>query len=436
MEKVIQESACPKCKTKLPVHVEYVTWCHVCGWNLNPAQPPPLDNAFVRLYEQIGLVQNEALFKSLKQNGRLTPRLSLAQIVAFSLAALVHLSTLLVLLVGIFVLVRGWPNIFAIGGGALCLLIFWHMLPRLAKPETDFLARKEFPTLYDLAEEVAQAVNAPSPDVIQLDSGFTAQIAEYGWKRQRVLTIGLPLWHILDDDERLALVAHELAHLVNGDPLRGIFVGTAVSSLAKWYTGLHPRALWRPQHGALAILEWPANLLLLIAAQLPLLTARLLVYLLLRNSLRAEFYADRLAASVAGTAATLRMLEKLYFFGAYQTVVHQVGAVRRSNRDFFAELNQRIQDTPPRELERIRRIQRLESSRLDATHPPTPLRIEMLESHRIEQAAVQISPEIFARIEQEYAPVQAEMRRFFNKENLAIEQVLGRSKKVTVETDG
>ena len=45
-----------------------------------------------------------------------------------------------------------------------------------------------------------------------------------------MLFIGLPLFAILDDAERVSVLGHELAHGVNGDPTRGFVVGTAMIS--------------------------------------------------------------------------------------------------------------------------------------------------------------------------------------------------------------
>jgi len=47
--------------------------------------------------------------------------------------------------------------------------------------------------------------------------------------------------------------------------------------------------------------------------------------------------------------------------------------------DLFDEIEAAVESIPERERERRRRVARLEDARLDATHPPTGLRIRLLE---------------------------------------------------------
>ena len=58
-----------------------------------------------------------------------------------------------------------------------------------------------------------------------------------------MLRLGVPLLTILDGQEVVALVGHELAHQVNGDATRGLVVGTALETLRRWYYAFTPGPL-------------------------------------------------------------------------------------------------------------------------------------------------------------------------------------------------
>jgi Zn-dependent protease with chaperone function len=177
-----------------------------------------------------------------------------------------------------------------------------------------------------------------------------------------VLELGLPLLCILDDQEKLALLAHELAHDVNRDATRGVLVGSAMTSLSRWY------AVMRPVHLALS----------LGFTELIHLYALLLSHLCWRDAQRAEYLADGLAAQVVGTAAMLSLLDKLHVTHARYLLAPNPADRERPDR-FFDDLRERLAAIPPREWERIRRVERLHVSRLDATHPPTAYRIALLD---------------------------------------------------------
>lgn len=74
--------------------------------------------------------------------------------------------------------------------------------------------------------------------------------------------------------------------------------------------------------------------------------------------------------------------------------------------DFFAELRREVAEVPPRELERIRRVEQLEGSQLDVTHPPTVYRIEYLQSRRNPTAEVSCPAAESEQIDRELAALQ------------------------------
>ena len=53
--------------------------------------------------------------------------------------------------------------------------------------------------------------------MIAFTAEFNASFTTVGWRGTPVFRLGVPLLTILDDQEIVALLAHEMAHEVNGD---------------------------------------------------------------------------------------------------------------------------------------------------------------------------------------------------------------------------
>jgi len=122
----------------------------------------------------------------------------------------------------------------------------------------------------------------------------------------------------------------------------------------------------------------------------------------MRDSQRAEYLADALAASVAGTASAISSHEKTLLHSAFEHVVKDLARPGEEG-DVFVEIHARLSAVPERERERRRRVARLEESRLDVTHPPTALRIRLLEERPQQEAKVTLDEERSTAIDQELA---------------------------------
>ncbi len=196
------------------------------------------------------------------------------------------------------------------------------------------------------------------------------------------------------------------AHGVNGDPNRHLFIGSAVSSLATWYDWLYPGN----SYGNIILIMF--GVILYAVSGIPRLGLYALIHLLWRDSQRAEYWADYLGATVSGTDAALCALDKMHFSRAYENAAQHV-YVGWEHVDFFDELQREVSSMPARELERIRRVERLEGTRLDTTHPPTAYRIEFLKSHRVTEAKVVLTDGDNARIERELAALRDQIQNHF-----------------------
>jgi Zn-dependent protease with chaperone function len=402
----LAQQPCPTCQASIPVYLEYVTWCDQCGWNLQPQKPSQSLSLFDRLYGAAGKHSSQTLLSAVLRAGSLKPGLTLSRVLAFGIALGVHLLTLGFALLGIRLLIGGWPNPFAILAGIVCLGCAWVVRPRFSRVDERVVLRKQLPALYQLADDIAGALGTQPVSGIVLTWEFNAAFTQVGWRQRSVVYLGLPLLSVLNSQEKVALLAHELAHGANGDVRRGLVVGTAVSSLVEWYLMIRPASLWSYEHGIENIVVVPANLLRLGLSEVVKLVLYVLVHLLWHDSQRAEYFADYLSAQVAGTDAAQTTLNKLHLRDALSLMLSRATWQSR-NHSFLADFRRAVADLPERELERVRRIRQQEGARLNTTHPPTMHRIAFLQARPVMMPKVSLSPDESERLEQELMSAQS-----------------------------
>lgn len=383
------QQRCPRCGASVPVDDRYPIWCDSCNWNVQPRQPAPPRTVLESLYTKLNARVGRNLHEQLLHATSLRPTMTVSRLLGFTLAGAVHVLTLVTGGVGVLLLVRSAGNGLILSLGLLCLFVVWLVRPRLGRLRDAPAPRTDFPALYSLANRVASNLGTAPVDAIVLTGAYNAYFRRVGWRHRAVLGLGLPLLSVLDEQETVALIAHELAHAINGDATRSLFVGSAISSLSRWYRILYPLRL------ALSLGFYELAYLWMLG----------LNHLLWRDKQRAEYLADHCSARVAGTAAALSALDKLHLDGIYAQAVRYTAA-QPAQRRLIAVLRQSIALLPRRERERLRRVQRLEASRLDSTHPPTAYRIALLEAHAALPASVSVAPEAFAAITRELATAE------------------------------
>ncbi len=85
-------------------------------------------------------------------------------------------------------------------------------------PDNDLgpiLRRSDAPGLFEEVAEVARRLGVRPPEEVRL--AFLPCCGVIAWRNSRALLLGLPLLHVLTLAELRAVLAHELAHLANGD---------------------------------------------------------------------------------------------------------------------------------------------------------------------------------------------------------------------------
>jgi Zn-dependent protease with chaperone function len=401
---LIKHLQCPVCKTMLPVYEGCTTWCDQCGWSLEPRELPPPETLFEKLYRSISEKSSQRLFKRMMERRSLEATVTLSKLLAFLMAGCIHGVSLAFLALGIWLSFFAFPIFPGIVFGLPFLGLAWVFLPDVPKLSLSPVSEERFPTLYEVVNRIARNLGGSKIDGIVITMQFNAAFGQYGWRRKRILFLGLPLFSILSGREKVALISHELAHGKNGDPNRNFFIHTAMRSLTEWYRIIHPRNRWRVNAGPATILLLLINLASLPVAGMIWLLGYLFSQLIWYDIQRAEYLADLLAAQVSGTDAQLSVLDKSHLDDVYRLSLKKA-YLSKTGQSFFAHFQRRASRMPARELERIRRVEKMEGSRIDRTHPPTAHRVEFLEVHYVSEATVVLSSEELVQLEKELAPV-------------------------------
>ena len=391
---------CEACGTRVPVQDLVRTWCDDCGWNLS--DPAPGQNSIDPIIAALDELHGTWLLNQViaVPERKLRPGLRMSTVVAFALSLSIMAANFLVALTGLYVVIRGWPNPIFVASGIALILAGWFLRPRLGSVPADCLTRSAFPNLFSMVDGIAGQLEIEPIEHVRVDHQFSASMAQAGLARTPVLTIGLPLWASLTGQERVALMAHELAHQVNRDPARSTIIGGSLSALDRWIYLLGP-AHENP-HNLPDVLVHVVMRLLRGAASA--LRSRL-TQLLYLDSQRAGYLSDYLAAKVAGPVATAKLLGKLGLGGNLEAVARRAYfAGDTDGRTVIDAFRAFVETVPEREMERVRRADEMENARIDTSHPPTASRITFIKSRHFELPTVILSDALSRAIDDELQP--------------------------------
>ncbi len=329
---------------------------------------------------------------------------------AAQLIAIVIVSTPYVVgAIGIAVLALGYPHIPLLGLGVLLIAAAIYLRPRALRNDSPTLTENDAPTLLGLLDRIADELEAPRIDGVQVTNDFNAYVVEFN-PRERVVGIGAPLWLALDHGERLALLAHEVAHLANDDPARGRLTGAAMVTLSRWLDLFSPPALVARGTGMEFVDDRGFFAQLASGLFGGAIDAIALSYekLIFVESQRAEYLADILAASVAGAPAMQSVLKKIilaplaedfvsrsYYDGSRELCVFDgmAKAVDAPDADAADQLFAEAAET-------------LHS--VDSSHPPTRYRMEVIGALDQGQCKVQAEALDWKRIDDELSAAISE----------------------------
>lgn len=400
---------CPSCRVTVPNGGAWVTWCDACDWNVSGGRQPEPKKGLRRVQARIVTRAAERLHAEMVGHGSAgTGRVPMGA--AFGAAVVISI----VVLTGVVALAAcviwaaavahawwHWPL------AVFCGLLLAALLPRPNPLRDDVLelTREEAPHTWRLVDEVSDRLGLRPPAVLGFDPRFNAAVTRIGWRHRSTLIIGAPCWTLLDMQEKVALLGHELGHVRHGDTAWRVPVSAASTVLGRLQGLLQPDPVWSARRGlglfgpAVNALKWvlrmPVTGLLVL---LSVATAR--------YGQRKEYHADLAAAGMAGPAAASSLLVRL--LGLEGTTVRVAAAVRRGEGPWHTlGTSARI---PARERERLMRLGVRDGHRVDDTHPPTHLRLDLVSS--VKPVVAPFSADHLAvGVERELAAVQVRLTR-------------------------
>lgn len=382
MQKAIalsEANLCPSCGKDILTYKNEPQWCQHCEWNLFNDSPHS-KTLYSKIYYKIGRKLSKNLLSEIQKDISSRPRNSFAKYVAFSIATVIHFSAIFLVATAVLCI----TTLPIVVGGALALFLFlvsWNLRPNLGKwPKKDVLDRNKYPTLYTLTDKISDELKTKRFSGIVLVQDFNAYYSEIGFPmfKRKLLTIGVPLIYVLDKDEFVALLSHETSHGANGDISRGSYIAAALANLAGWYFMLKPQSDYEGHIQGAGIAVFIGNLFGTLASFVPWFFYYILAHLLLRQNQESEYFADGLAAEVAGSSHLKSMLLKLR---AANPFYHLVEKAAQSKSNVFELISSEgLPAQSSHEFERLRRIEEKVGLSLDATHPPLEYRIKYLET--------------------------------------------------------
>ncbi|MDN3356880.1 M48 family metallopeptidase [Actinomadura sp. DC4] len=341
----------------------------------------------------------DALYEEVSGSEVTRPGWDLARVTSYALALLMHAGTL-ALVVAAGLLLWTDVNVVTVIAAAVLLTTAFLVAPRFGRLRGQVRLRTDAPALFRLIDRIGAEIGARPVHAVVVTGAFNAAYGTVGLRRRRVLELGLPLWDTLTEQQRVAVLGHELAHGVNGDSRHGLVAGTSLSTLARLHHALRPGGRDRRMN---YLVDLSARLLQAVAGSVVSLVYRIQRATTLRAGQRAEYLAARVASPVAAVDALDAVVTTA---DSHATAVRRHALTQRKT-DFWADRRQALTDLPEHERER-RRL------RVDESHPPTHLRIAVLRSRPDAEARVRLeageSGRIQAELTPDYARVAGELR--------------------------
>ncbi|MBT2383288.1 M48 family metallopeptidase [Streptomyces sp. ISL-11] len=412
--------ACPECGSAIPVDERYVDWCGSCDWNVDPNPVDPRPGRVAAVRRALARRYGEQLADEMGRRGGLgRPRRDAATVAAVALALLVHGMTVALTVAGVLLVVLGWSTVVQPLIGVVALVMAAVLFPRPARlrKNTPVLYRADAPGLFGLIDEVAAGVGTAGVHAVLVDEDFNASVTTYGFRRRRVLTLGLGIWRVLSPQERVALLGHELGHFAHGDIRYGAITGEALRSLSTWHYALAPT----PARGPV---DWFVNGVTFLPRRAVQGLLLLLDHLSLRSSQRAEYLADADAAVVGSTEAAVGLMDRLLLARTVQSELRRVSAAasmrggrggrevrEQAERELWERVAAHADAVPEREVERLRRAGARRGHSVDSTHPPTHLRRHCLLAGDPYPVKITYGDRRVAATAAELAPAEAALAR-------------------------
>jgi heat shock protein HtpX len=326
---MVESDDCQQC-SQVMVRVERgMPWCPACEWNLSVYDPEALPARgwgwLERSGHRLATRLDRELFAELSSATPTRPGWTRAHRWLVFISAFLLLGIACALLLGAWLIGRH-STLASTATGVSLVGLALFLRPRFGRRprRSRRITTSHFPALLTLIEKVAEEVGAAPPDYVTLDFGYNASVERVGLRGRTVLRIGMLMWVTIDPQARVALLAHELGHTVNGDPNRGLVIQPAMATFGRLadLTGAYRTLgdIFNPDRMR-RLLGLLAQVALWFISRPFLLIHLALAAVGLRDHQRAEYLADSIAADVAGTAAAVRLSDQLLYSDTAMKIV-------------------------------------------------------------------------------------------------------------------
>ena len=371
-------TTCPQCHRSLPDFGTWPAWCPDCGWGLDAAdQSSAGSSRFERWWRRRAAAAEDSELQRLLADPTLLARRHSRSTAIYVAAIAVHVVTVALLAVAVWVMTTGIVPVLKVGAGIVIFGLVAITFPVHRLRPSAAATRSDAPTTLSVAAVIAERVGVTAPSRVRVTSYHDLLPPTSG----RVLTVDTVCWRVLGDGGRRALLAHQLAHYSGRDPRRLMFVTLASETLDGWVALLRPdprsaarrqarisrRRSTRAPGMSRGVVGLSEMILPIVIA--PIYAAVLALGWVLRKGgtvagLRAELYADAVAVEVGGASGAAQVRELI------DGQIAEV-AVGGDPTTPVAEL-------PDLERERRRRTAVATRSRIDTMHPTFDARLQML----------------------------------------------------------
>jgi heat shock protein HtpX len=402
-------SVCPGCGSELARPDRGQPWCPACEWNLGVYDPEVVPSRGWRWLDRrahaLAFRLDRALFAELSRERPTRPGWTLARVVLVAISALLVLLTLGCLGLGIWLVAQAFPS-WPIVPGVLLILVAVGLRPRLGRrpPRKHVLRRDRAPALFALVDRVAAAVGTAPPQVIAVEPSFNAFMGRFGLRWRSALLLGVALWVTLPPPLRVVLLAHELAHTVNGDPAHGLLVQPALDTFRRLARATDSDRtigeITMNDRPNLNFLRLVIEVLLWAVSRVFLLVHLGLLALGMRDHQRAEYLADAVSVDVAGTEAVADMLDRMVLLPSITTLIRYNAPTVRP--EAWRKLADSFHASRTGQLPFLRQLTARSTSLWDS-HPPAGMRARMVRAWPAREPSVVVGQEESARIDAELA---------------------------------
>ncbi|MEV6970444.1 M48 family metalloprotease [Hamadaea sp. NPDC051192] len=417
---------CPECHSALVTGHDGEPWCERCEWNLDAAPvsnaPSRVDRRLRRLDHKAGYDLSATLFRTLVGKKAQPPTVSLSEIALVGITALILALLIGMTAVGLHLVITA--SLLGKALGLLLVAVAVVLRPRLGAArkvlgDADPLTEAQAPALFAVVREVAAKVGAPMPHTIATTSRWEASTLVVGLRRRRILLLGLPFWSVLRPQERVAVLAHELGHFVNGDGSRRLALQPAVTVFGTIADLIDPRQVLAEVRDRVNGTVRPSAALLAGLVLLPVVNAVRGALLLLhmgthalaaRSSQRAEYYADDLAAQAGGSTAVVGLLDVLVLTSRLKT---RIGTRARQKAGVIG-WRETVEDTRAEYATaagQLRQLSIREDASIFAAHPQPGLRVRMIQAAPHREPTVVLTEARAAAVDAELAKYEERYRR-------------------------